>query len=746
MIQNTTSLVGPLTTDQPLETRSGWQRQQPPPTRRAGIITALSVAACVFPFGEAVAAANTNAWAPTAPPLARVHVHASRAHAATVWVSTFAEGQITPPTDWRPNFPDTIDRLIVDASRAQPALVWVPTFAQGNASAPTDWRPNFPDRHWTRVKPDSPSYVAAPNLTIGIVPDVGGASIATGSVPILQYLGLFAPMDSGAAIELRTAWFGTATVPVRARPGLHASLHRAHVTDTVLAPTPATVPDITWNISPSVVQRPCVGVQAQISGFAAITLAEDTSAFSWRPQYPSQHLRKLRQPYTPLQPHFAVVIQVPVMSWTGSYLEPQRRTVSTHAVRPSLIGPLDVEGTVQAIDRLSFRANYPATIDRMPARHWAPAVVHPYYIADQTVIAPTRSWAPRYDDLVIRGRFLEGRRMPHLFMDAMYEAPAAVTVPDLPYAIYPDAILVRAHRRQSELAQVLGLVDLPDVGITWSPTYPDRHPRPFAWTSPLETTVVVDAPPGWLWVPSLVIRAPHRQAAYLWTPSAFDFQDRVPEGSWTPVLPDASWRRLVLVRGTLPHLFMDPQWTAPTPVIVPDMGSPVYPDRVIRRTVQAHDQQAFAMDAAWTAPTPAVVPGWSGPIFVDYVHGRAPLTDAPAWFSQPYVSDVTEPVPALSWEPVWPDFIWRQIFAAAQQQASTGAIYVPDVTTARPDLWTVIYPDRVHRFRPFPSGYVVIPMEPSLLDYIPVTADVVIVVRGDVGIILVRPDTEVRVQ
>jgi len=137
-------IVGPLTTAQPLETASGWQRQPPDPVRRRGIITALTVAACVLPptFAQGHAAAPTD-WRPSAP---------DRVERAKYRLATYSPGQPmfgvevdVPVMSWTGWFPDLVPGrrpIVARTTFTQPIYL-----ADVTVLAPaSSWKGSQPDR------------------------------------------------------------------------------------------------------------------------------------------------------------------------------------------------------------------------------------------------------------------------------------------------------------------------------------------------------------------------------------------------------------------------------------------------------------------------------------------------------------------------------------------------------------------------------------------------------------------------
>lgn len=401
-------VVGPLTTSDPLETTTGWQRQPPTPydSRRRGIITALTVMACVLP-------------------------------------ATFAQGAVNPPTGWRPTYPDRVVRRTVHAAH----------------------QPSYSTR--TFQPPDAPV--------------TGGSSIPTGSVQFLQYQAI-----AGAFLDAPTAAPGVQFDPVYpasiARPTLHVSRMPSYWTDRADAPTAPTVTALSWSPEyPDAIARRTVHASRIPAVFADTETVPGAAAsrnIAWLQRGVDRITRRHSlATYVWGQQHWGLEVDVPVMSWTGVYLDPPVR------IRPRPFGgtvsPVDITATPPA-PTLSWKPTY---ADAVPPRRRNPAALTPFqhglpFVPDVTNPVTALAWRATYPDRVPGKK--RSADYPAVAMDRI-TAPTPVTAPDLAAPVYPHRVYGKPRAAQyPDLQAVIGRQDPPPVvpDGSWIPKHPDRiHPK-----------------------------------------------------------------------------------------------------------------------------------------------------------------------------------------------------------------------------------------------------------------------------
>jgi len=445
------------------------------------------------------------------------------------------------------------------------------------------------------------------------------------------------------------------------------------------------------------------------------------------------------------QRHFAVIVMVPVQAWLGNTLhQPPVRRIS---VRPPSLsaGPLVVPAA-PAVPELALSVSAVPVVGRLTVTE--PSRVAPVYVPDVTVQAPVLSWEPSYPDRAPGARRLLSP--PAFSIDARYLAPAAVVVPEFITPVYPGRV---PGRPRIDTWRHVTPIHIPDVTdpvprLAWDPSYPDRAlrvrlPDLSQSVRPLYVPDVTVVAPALSWLPRYPDRALGRRPPHF---PAFAFDARyiapgvipAPDLSWQPVYPDWSASRRLTGRH-MPALS--------GPLHVPDVTQPVialawdpqYPDRVFSR--RPNVAQGFVVvDPRWLAPgvaeipelVPAVYPAitrrrgvWpsSALLFVPELAPHAvgltwlvpsARVHRPRFASRPSVStspilvpDVTQPVTALAWHPVYPDRVWRFTLPRAQQLVSVTPIYLPDVTVQAPPLAVAVYVDSVYRPKVQPLGFIV---------------------------------------
>lgn len=386
-----------------------------------------------------------------------------------------------PPTDavatdaWQPVYPDRAARLgrpgliaacamaiaaplfVADVTQPAPALSWRAPMQPAQHL----YRPYAPIRYLVSASTVAP--IATPTST------PGGSVIPTGSYQLWQYQAIAGPLILPPDAPLVLNWQPVAPSQIAGRVAVRGS--QAWAMDRFDPPTPPTVPDYGWN--PILRTNPIPRSPTQIGAQA---FANDTqwtapvfpvSQLPWRPTLPGPVRAKASIEYTQwAQPHFVVQSpDVPVMSWTGWYLDPPVRARRSVA-----------EGTTRN---------------------------QPLYLADITVIAPTLSARAIYPDRVSPKAGLRAAAQQTFTVDAQWTAPAAVTAPAIPHPVYLSRMWPRARTAQYPAfvmpAFVLD-VTVPVPTLSWKTTYPDRMARryPTALYTPALSTdakFILEAPP-----------------------------------------------------------------------------------------------------------------------------------------------------------------------------------------------------------------------------------------------------------
>lgn len=431
-------------------------------------------------------AVATDSWQPSFP--SAVKRFAISAAAATCIAAPLFVPDVTQPVpteSWRSGtpYPDQIHRITLPRA-AQQAFVTPVLVPDVTDVPPHTWRSNtsYPAQIYRTVLPRAAHLVFAQNVDPIPTPvfDSGGSFISTGASDLWQYQAIAGPLEVPGPQTIDThGWRPSYPNRVPARQGLGAGAQRAHVTDTVLAPSAPTAPDY---VSPTRIDLP----RRLIQTYRAQSFANDTQWLrppdapdlaQWRPLYPAVPTPRLypRALYTWAQPHFAVVIQVPVLSWTGWYLDPPVRAAQ-QTPAPQSVEPLYLADVTVTAPDLSWQGRYPAQVygpRRSPAA-LTQAPPPPLMLADVTAAAPALSAKAIYPDRVFG-------RTPIVWQQAYqadkFTAPTVVAAPDLAMPVYPN--LVYGKRAPSESPKYFGAefildVTLPAPSVSWAPSYPDR--------------------------------------------------------------------------------------------------------------------------------------------------------------------------------------------------------------------------------------------------------------------------------
>jgi len=381
-----------------------------------------------------------------------------------------------------------------------------------------------------------------------------------------------------------------------------------------------------------------------------------------------------------------------------------------------------------------------------PALAWRPSgeTVAPLYVPDVTQPVTARSWAPSYPDRVPAApRPVDYQQS----VAPLYVADVTAPAPTIGRAFYPDR--VPGLPRAAEFPQAVAPLFVPDVtspapSLAWAPTYPDRVPaKPRAADfpyipAPLVVADVTDPPPLRAWAPSLadVVRRPLVVVGVRVAPLVVaDVTDPAPLRSWSAVAPDVIRARVLppiggtvapvapvadapstsaapAVQGGAPPLSATTlQYQSLTgPVLVPFVAPPPAPDFWLptlptRPTLRDGPAIQYAPIAG---PVEFVVEtGWlsQAPDLVRHDTRPTGGTVAPL-----HVPDVTDPVPALSWAPTYPDRIPPHP-RPVSVGLSVAPLYVPDVTVVAPALsWAPSTSDVVRLRRLVAEGYSVRPV------------------------------------
>ena len=398
------------------------------------------------PLTTAAPQETTAGWFPESQPVpVRKFIPIALTVMACVLPPTNAQGAVNPPTGWRPRHPDAISRKVVHPSRVQ-ALAW-------NTSTPAT------------IQPES------------------GRIIATGSIQFIQYQQLAGAFLDPPAVA-PTGWSPEQAPPPVNVPRIlpHPSRMQAWAFDRYDAPTAPTVTGHSWGPRyPDAIARTSLPVANQRAFFpdAEVTTGVFASQNSaWAPRITQQHRpRYSLATYTWAQQHFPVVVDVPVMSWTGLYLDPPvRRKRVTYS---GSAGVLDVTAQPPAPDN-SWGPRYR---DQVPPRRRNHAALTSaqhglIFVPDVTNTVTVLSWSARYPDRVDPKRSL-GAPLQLAFAFDRFTAPTPVTSPDLSVPVYPDRVYGKPRVVHfPDLQAVIGRQDPPPIvpDNSWGPRYRDFVP------------------------------------------------------------------------------------------------------------------------------------------------------------------------------------------------------------------------------------------------------------------------------
>lgn len=275
---------------------------------------------------------------------------------------------------------------------------------------------------------------------------------------------------------------------------------------------------------------------------------------------------------------------------------------------------------------------------------------------------------------------------------------------------YSDRIFRRQFRSADQLPFATGFTAsiLPIPELSWSAEYPDRVYRQSilqaaiqAFTRPLTDQGAAVPEHAWKSIYPDYINRRHfradKQDEHFWT----RFIDPVPDLSWSPAYPSK-----INIKTLHPSHY--PQWSDvgrdAFPFVPYDLAC--YPDRVLRLSLQAARQMAYASGRADVQTELSWAPTYVDRVVRQIFH---PIyQDSPEGIPQ-----VTQLVTALSWKSVYPDAVKRFNLLTAQQMASAigsyGTISIPTLS------WQGSYPDRYRRLQTIgPDGqlYSTINLEP----------------------------------
>ena len=378
------------------------------------------------------------------------------------------------------------------------------------------------------------------------VASAGGSFISTGALPILQYQEIAGPLFIEAPSLVPDTPYGTSAYRLVRPRGLHAAYHPAYVADKFTAPTAATVTDLSWTPEyPDSLSR-LKGLDARFQRayaadrFEAPTDVDTSPTLSWQPEYPDRHVyQRALSLLSPAHEIFAVQVEVPVMSWTGLYLDPPVLRKGRRQLLSGVTQPFDVEVTVQPpAPALSWQPEYPdiawpkrRSLAALDAKtEWYP------FVSDATVVVPPLGWQGRYADRVPG---LRPVLQPNAFFFDRFDAPDAVTAPALTVAVYVHRAYGRRPVQQPDgFTAPLFVTDVtePAPELSWQPDYPDRIVR-------------------------FVMLAAHQD---VWASSIYitDVTDPAVPLSWAPTFPDRIVRPVMLAA-----LQDDLNWNTEVPVI-----------------------------------------------------------------------------------------------------------------------------------------------------------------------------------
>lgn len=462
---------------------------------------------------------------------------------------------------------------------------------------------------------------------------------------VVQYEALAGPVTSPAAVQATpTGWDGVFPVRLRgpARP----------TSDPAQAVAPLYVPDVTavvpagaWRptypdrLSPSVrlaaagqlalawapdtptvvnvetgttahdagaLGRPLVVQYVGHAGPVVVPVVAPAAPDRVAPVYPDRVARPVvrRAAYTWAQPMFGVVVEVPVMAWTGTAPDQIPRA------RPAVEGgrvevPRYVPDVTAPVTALSWKGTQ---ADRVPAKPGLLAAAHQAFAFDR------------------------------------FQAPGAVVAPDLSWQrIQPDAVVRRT--RLTDAPEPVAPLYVPDVtapvpALSWKGSQPDAvpdkpgprtaHQRAFAFDrfDPPGTIVAPDL--SWQRAqPDLVVRRLRlteatEPVAPLFVP---DVTQPVTALAWKGTQPDRL-ERATRLRAGQQQAWAGDRFSAPGTNEAPDLVLAVYPDTITRLKPHAARAPFEARDRFDAPAPPVVVPlSWRA-IYADRVDRRP--TRAPA--------------------------------------------------------------------------------------------------------------------
>jgi hypothetical protein len=448
-------LSAPLMPPRPQDVGAGWMGSCLPPTRRV-FTTALLVAACVLPAAQAAPA---------------------------------------PALSWKAQYPDRIVRRTVPTAQ-QLASVLPRTLAQGAVTPPTGWRPTYPDRIVRQkvLTAQRPAYFSRELVAEAPAATSGGSFISTGAIPILQYQALAAPFREIVASAFTDQIFTGQTQIARVRPGIHASRQPFWFFDQFDAPAEPEVEDVSWQaVYPDRIAR------KRQTPLSASDLAPTFATFidlNWRPIYPVQHLTvRTFARYVWPQPYFVVEVDVPVMSWTGSYLETavvrrkaQRQLQApTGTLEPTLLS----EST--APPELSWQARYPERVRGRALVTPSGAANPPLFIPGETNPVTALSWQGRYADRVPGRKFVLA---PPAFSFDRFTAPTPVVVPDDSTPVYVHRVYAKARPTwapDETAPNFVPDVTQPVTPLSWDAQYVDQVFPLASLRTALQQALMMDA-------------------------------------------------------------------------------------------------------------------------------------------------------------------------------------------------------------------------------------------------------------
>jgi hypothetical protein len=301
---------------------------------------------CVAPLftggGQAPETITSDKWTPRTPDPVRRPWAVALFVAACVLPSTFAEGAINPPTDWRPRHPDkTYSR-----PRTADIPAWVAPLQVPDVTQPVpvlSWLARYPDR--LRAKPRAVEFPAL--ATPWFVADV------TQPAPALAWRPTFP--DRASRCTLHVSQQPTFTWHI-----LHTEPPQAP------AITPPVYADRLWRTPPTLNR----------TGYATPVYVPDATdpapASSWAPAYPS---------------------------WIA------RRALLTAEQQTRADAPLHVPDVTHVVPRLGWTARYPDRVWAKARAVAFPQPAAPVFVSDVTVVAPSHAgWKPSYPDRLHRKR------------------------------------------------------------------------------------------------------------------------------------------------------------------------------------------------------------------------------------------------------------------------------------------------------------------------------------------------------